>query len=88
MIKKAVGNGTEVVSSITEQASHIAEKVLETGRATAEETKSLASAVIEQVGEADEEVFKIAEKVLEGGRATMEETKRLAASVLEQVERQ
>jgi polyhydroxyalkanoate synthesis regulator phasin len=87
MIKKVVGDVTEGVSSITEQVTPIAEKVLETGKATAEETKSLAQALIEEGGAGEtvnKEVSDIAEKVLEGGQATVEETKRLAASVLGQ----
>jgi hypothetical protein len=83
MIKKVVGDVTEGVSSLTEKVTPIAEKVLDTGKATVEETKSLASAVLEGDGaDINKEVSDIAQKVMEGAEATIEETKRLAASVL------
>jgi hypothetical protein len=82
LIKKVAGDVTDGAFSITEKASTIAEKVLETGQASLKAIKSLASAVIEQDGEGDKEVSYAAEKVSEGDQATVEETKRLAAPVL------
>jgi hypothetical protein len=96
MAKETIGGASERVSSVTGTAypgtvSAIAEKVLASGQATLEESKSLAATVLEQDRETqapNKEISAIAEKVFAGSEATLQETRSLAAHVLGQIEQQ
>jgi ABC-type transporter Mla subunit MlaD len=85
MVGKVLGEVTSTVDTATDAVSNIAEKVLDTGKATVEETKQLASAVLENKGQVSKDIADIADQALQTGQAALEDTKRLAKTVLEKL---
>ena len=85
MVGKVLGEVGSTVDTATDAVSKIAQKVLDTSVATVEETKQLASAVLENKGKVSQDVADIADQVLETGQAALEDTKRLAKTVLEKL---
>jgi hypothetical protein len=85
MVDKVLGEVTSTVDTATDAVSQIAQKVLDTGKATVEDTKELANAVLENKGQVTDDVADIADQALQQGQATLEDTKRLAKTVLEKL---